>query len=154
MSSIVATELTYQQASSLRKGGHLMIKGHPCKIIEMTTHKSGKHGGAKCKFTAVGTQDTKRREALYGSKEMVECPVFATAARVSAIDTTEPATSKAQLKAEKKAAAAARRAERKQRKAEKSVSLCTAADGMSASLVGGVDATVGVAAVTLDDTSG
>lgn len=54
MSSIVATELTYQQASSLRKGGRLMIKGHPCKIIEMTTHKSGKHGGAKCKFTAVG----------------------------------------------------------------------------------------------------
>ena len=35
------------QCSSLRKGGHVMLKGHPCKIVEMSTSAPGKHGPAK-----------------------------------------------------------------------------------------------------------
>jgi len=35
------------QASALRKNGHVMLKGHATKIVDMSTSKTGKHGHAK-----------------------------------------------------------------------------------------------------------
>ena len=35
------------QASSLRKGGRIVIRGRPCKIVEMSRSQPGKHGHAK-----------------------------------------------------------------------------------------------------------
>ena len=36
-----------QQASAIRKNGYLLIKGRPCKVVDMSTSKTGKHGHAK-----------------------------------------------------------------------------------------------------------
>ena len=40
--------LTYpKQCSALRKNEHVVIKNTPCKIVDMSTSKTGKHGHAK-----------------------------------------------------------------------------------------------------------
>jgi translation initiation factor 5A len=48
------------EAHHVKKGGHIMLKGFPCKIIEVKTSKTGKHGHAKCNITGVDVL-TKRK---------------------------------------------------------------------------------------------
>merc|ERR1712167_339835 len=40
------------EAGQIRKGGYIMIKGKACKVRDVSTSKTGKHGHAKCKFSA------------------------------------------------------------------------------------------------------
>ena len=46
-----SSETYPQQCSALRKNGHVVIKSRPCKIVEMSTSKTGKHGHAKVLYT-------------------------------------------------------------------------------------------------------
>lgn len=41
------------QCSALRKNGFVVLKGRPCKIVEMSTSKTGKHGHAKVRITSL-----------------------------------------------------------------------------------------------------
>jgi translation initiation factor 5A len=52
------------EAGQIRKGGHLMIKGNPCKVIDVSTSKTGKHGHAKCHFVATDIFTGKKMEDL------------------------------------------------------------------------------------------
>jgi len=45
-----ASESYPMQCSALRKNGHVIIKSKPCKIVEMSTSKTGKHGHAKVRL--------------------------------------------------------------------------------------------------------
>eukprot|EP00448_Togula_jolla_P008828 CAMPEP_0170596452 /NCGR_PEP_ID=MMETSP0224-20130122/15127_1 /TAXON_ID=285029 /ORGANISM="Togula jolla, Strain CCCM 725" /LENGTH=61 /DNA_ID=CAMNT_0010920749 /DNA_START=61 /DNA_END=243 /DNA_ORIENTATION=+ len=47
-----ASHVVPMQAGELRKGGHVMIKGHACKVAEISTSKTGKHGHAKAHIVA------------------------------------------------------------------------------------------------------
>jgi len=56
---------TYPMAAGeLRKGSHVMIKGHPCKVSEISTSKTGKHGHAKAHIVALDIFTAKKYEDL------------------------------------------------------------------------------------------
>ena len=65
------------QAGNVRKGGFMVIKGRPTKVIEVTTSKTGKHGHAKCHFTATDIFTGKKMEELVPSSHNLEVPIVA-----------------------------------------------------------------------------
>ena len=52
------------QCSALRKNGYCMMKGHPCKIVDMSTSKTGKHGHAKVSLVGIDIFDGKKYEDM------------------------------------------------------------------------------------------
>merc|ERR1712135_244956 len=59
-----AAESIPVQASALRRGQHVLIKDHPCKIVDMSSSKTGKHGHAKIHFVALDIFDGKKYEDI------------------------------------------------------------------------------------------
>lgn len=67
--------LTYpMEAGQLRKNGHAMLKGHPCKIVELSVSKTGKHGHAKCAITGIDIFTNKKYEDMCPSTHNMEVP--------------------------------------------------------------------------------
>eukprot|EP00803_Ostreobium_quekettii_P003764 evm.model.scf_134.1 EVM.evm.TU.scf_134.1 scf_134:27094-29253(-) len=62
------------QAGSIRKNGFLVIKQRPCKVVDVSTSKTGKHGHAKCHFVAIDIFTGKKYEDLTPSSHNCEVP--------------------------------------------------------------------------------
>ena len=63
------------EAGQIKKGGYMMIKGRPCKVINISVSKTGKHGHAKCNFTATDIFTGKKLEDMVPSTHGTTVPI-------------------------------------------------------------------------------
>lgn len=52
----------------------MVIKGRPCKVVDVSTSKTGKHGHAKCNFVAVDIFNNKKYEDIIPSTHNTTAP--------------------------------------------------------------------------------
>jgi len=62
-------------AGTVKKGGFIMIKGRPCKVLNIAVSKTGKHGHAKCNFTATDIFTGKKLEDMVPSSHGTTVPI-------------------------------------------------------------------------------
>jgi len=60
----------------LRVGGYMMIDGEPCRIMDVTKSKPGKHGAAKARIVAIGVFDGQKRQFVKPVDANAEVPII------------------------------------------------------------------------------
>ncbi|CAI9103086.1 OLC1v1001520C1 [Oldenlandia corymbosa var. corymbosa] len=63
-----------QQAGTIRKNGYIIIKNRPCKVFEVSTSKTGKHGHAKCHFVGIDIFSGKKLKDFVPSSYNCDVP--------------------------------------------------------------------------------
>ena len=72
---IKQNNFTYPKtAGDCGKGDYIVLKDGPCKIVETSTSKTGKHGHAKSKITAINIFTGSKVEDVLLSSHIVDCP--------------------------------------------------------------------------------
>jgi len=66
---------TMKEVRELRAGAYIVIDDEPCRIVEMSVSKPGKHGDAKARIVAIGLFDGQKRSIVTPVKEKVKVPI-------------------------------------------------------------------------------
>ncbi|MBN2567630.1 translation initiation factor IF-5A [Candidatus Woesearchaeota archaeon] len=62
--------------SSLKKGSYIVMDGAACSVTDIQVSRPGKHGHAKCRITAIGLLDGKKRVEVMPGHDNVETPII------------------------------------------------------------------------------
>jgi len=61
---------------SLRVGGYMIVDDEPCRIVNITKSKPGKHGSAKARIVAIGVFDGSKRSIVKPVSANAEVPLI------------------------------------------------------------------------------
>ncbi|MFQ6080140.1 MAG: translation initiation factor IF-5A [Candidatus Bathyarchaeia archaeon] len=64
------------EIGALRVGSYVVVDGEPCRIINLTKSKPGKHGSAKARVVAIGVFDGAKRSFVKPVNAQVEVPII------------------------------------------------------------------------------
>jgi translation initiation factor 5A len=60
----------------LKVGSYVVIDGEPCRVVEITKAKTGKHGSAKANVVAIGLFTGQKRTLMAPVDQQVEVPII------------------------------------------------------------------------------
>ncbi len=60
----------------LKVGSYVIVDGEPCRVVDYTKSKPGKHGSAKARVVAVGVFDNVKRSFVKPVSSQVEVPII------------------------------------------------------------------------------
>ena len=61
---------------ALRAGSYIIIDGEPCKIVNYTKSKPGKHGSAKARIVAISVFDESKKTIVKPVSAQVDVPLI------------------------------------------------------------------------------
>ncbi len=64
------------EVGALRVGGYMLIDREPCRIVDITKSKPGKHGSAKARIVAIGVFDGGKRTFVKPVDSNAETPII------------------------------------------------------------------------------
>ena len=64
------------EVGTLREGSYIMVDDEPCRIVDLTKSKPGKHGSAKARIVAIGIFDGGKRSFVKPVDANVEVPII------------------------------------------------------------------------------
>ncbi|AAY80649.1 translation initiation factor IF-5A [Sulfolobus acidocaldarius] len=68
--------IQYTTVGDLKVGSYVMIDGEPCRVVEITKAKTGKHGSAKANVVAIGLFTGQKRSLMAPVDQQVEVPII------------------------------------------------------------------------------
>ncbi len=66
---------TYESVGNLKVGSFVIIDGEPCRVVDISKAKTGKHGSAKATVTAVGLFSKSKKVLVAPVDSQVEVPI-------------------------------------------------------------------------------
>ncbi|MEF8879936.1 MAG: translation initiation factor IF-5A [Candidatus Thermoplasmatota archaeon] len=63
------------EVRTLKENRYLIIDDEPCKIMNISTSKPGKHGESKARIEAIGVFDNQKRSVVYPVTHKVHVPI-------------------------------------------------------------------------------
>ncbi len=68
--------VNYATLGELKKGSYIVIDGEPCRIVEISRAKTGKHGSAKAHVVAIGVFSGQKKTMVAPVDTRVQVPVI------------------------------------------------------------------------------